>query len=56
VDEPSDRDQLLDQKEGAKLTVLVSRVSESDGDFHVKGVVLVDNLGDDADDWEESEE
>jgi hypothetical protein len=53
---PSDRDQLLDQKEGAKLTVLVSRVSESDGDFHVKGVVLVDNLGDDADDWEESEE
>lgn len=54
--EPSDRDQLMDQKEGARLTVLVSRVSESDGDFHVKRVVLVDSLGDEDEDWEESEE
>jgi hypothetical protein len=54
--EPSDRDLLLDQKQGAKLTVLVSRVSESDGDFQVKGVMLVDSLGDEADDWGESEE
>jgi hypothetical protein len=56
--EPSDRDQLMDQEEGAKLTVLVSRVSESDGDFHVKRVVRVDSLGeeDEDEDWEESEE
>jgi hypothetical protein len=52
---PSDRGQLLSQKEGAKLTVLVSRVSERDGDFHVKGVMLADSLGDDVDDWEELE-
>jgi len=37
--EPSDRDQLLNQKLGAKLTMLVSRVSESDGDFHVKSLM-----------------
>jgi hypothetical protein len=52
---PSERDQLLGQKEGAKLTVLVSRVSESDGDFHVKAVMHADSLGDEADDWEELE-
>ncbi|MDA9420635.1 hypothetical protein [Bradyrhizobium sp. CCBAU 53380] len=53
---PGDRDQLLGQKEGAKLTVLVSRVSKSDGDFHVKGVMLAHSLGDDVDDWEDLEE
>jgi len=53
---PADRDQLLSQKEGAKLTVLVSRVSKSDGDLHVKGVMLAHSLGDDVDDWEDLEE
>lgn len=51
--ERSVRDQLLNQKVGVKLTVLVSRTSESDGDFQVKGVTMADCLGEDADDWEE---
>ena len=51
--EHSDRDQLLSQKIGVKLTVLVSRVSENDGDFQVKRVMAVDGLGDEDDEWEE---
>jgi hypothetical protein len=50
---PSDRDELLNQKVGVALTVLVSRVSENEGDFQVKRVMVVDGLGEDADDWEE---
>jgi hypothetical protein len=49
----SDRKQLLKQKIGVKLTVLVSRVSESDGDFQVRRVMVVDDLGEQADEWEE---
>jgi hypothetical protein len=33
--------------------VLVSRVSESDGDFQVRRVMVVDDLGEEADEWEE---
>lgn len=52
--ERSDREHLMNQKIGVKLTVLVSRVSESDGDFNVKRVMVVDGLGEEeADDWEE---
>jgi hypothetical protein len=51
--ERSDRDQLLNQEVGTKLTMLVSRVSESDGDFQVKRVMVVDGLGEEADEWEE---
>lgn len=51
--ERSDREQLLNQKIGVKLTVLVSRASEGDGDFHVRRVMVVDGLGDEADEWEE---
>jgi hypothetical protein len=49
----SDRDQLLNQKVGAKLTVLVSRVSENEGNFQVKRVMVVDGLSEEADDWED---
>jgi hypothetical protein len=49
----SDHDQLLNQKVGVQLTVLVSRVSEIDGNFQVKRVMVVDGLGEEADDWEE---
>jgi hypothetical protein len=49
----SDRDQLLDQKFGSMLTVLVRRVSENDGNFQVKRVIGVDRLGEEADDWQE---
>jgi hypothetical protein len=48
----SDRDQLLDQKIGAMLTVLVSRVSKDDGDFQVKRVMSVNHLSEAAD-WED---
>jgi hypothetical protein len=49
----SERVQLLDQKPGAMLTVLVSRVSEDDGDLKVRRVIVVNNLAD-ADDWRET--
>jgi len=49
----SERDQLLNQKVGAKLTMLVSRVSENEGNFQVKRVMVVDGLGEEADDWQD---
>ncbi len=48
----SEREQLLDQKMGAMLTVLVSRVSEDEGDFKVRRVMVADSLGE-ASDWED---
>jgi hypothetical protein len=53
---PSDRDELLNQKVGVALTVLVSRVSENEGAFQVKRVMVVDGLGEEADEWEEEQE
>jgi hypothetical protein len=53
---PSDRDELLNQKVGVLLTVLVSRVSEIEGNFQVKRVMVVDGLGEEADEWEEEQE
>jgi len=47
----SERDRLLKHEVGAKLTILVSRVSESDGDFQVKGIMGVSSLGEGPDDW-----
>ncbi|WP_315795686.1 hypothetical protein [Bradyrhizobium sp. SZCCHNRI3043] len=48
----SERDQLLDQKLGTKLTMLVSRVSKDDGDLQVRRVMAANSLGD-ASDWDD---
>jgi hypothetical protein len=48
----SEREQLLDQKLGAMLTVLVSRVSEDEGAFKVKRVMVADSLGEPSD-WDD---
>jgi hypothetical protein len=45
----SDKDQLLESRFGAMLTVVVSRVSEDDGDIQVHRVVSGDQLDDFAD-------
>jgi hypothetical protein len=47
----SEREQLFDQKLGAMLTVLVSRVSEDEGAFKLKHVMVADSLGESSDDW-----
>jgi len=48
----SEREQLLDQKLGVMLTMLVSRVSEDQGAFKVKRVIVADSLGESSD-WED---
>jgi hypothetical protein len=53
---PSERDELLNQKVGVQLTVLVSRVSEIEGNFQVKRFMVVDRLGEEDDEWEEEQE
>ena len=53
---PSDRDELLNQKVGVELTVLVSRVSEIEGNFQVKRFMVVDRLGEEDDEWPEAGE
>jgi hypothetical protein len=50
----SDRDQLLEPKCGTVLTVLVSRVSEDDGDIQVQRVVSGNRLSD-GNDWEDED-
>ena len=53
---PSDRDELLSQKVGMELSVLVLRVSETEGNFQVKRVVVVDRLGEEDDEWKEEDQ
>lgn len=53
---PSDRDELLNQKVGVALTVLISRVSEIEGNIQVKRVMVVDGLGEEADEWKDEDQ
>jgi hypothetical protein len=48
----SDRDQLLEPKCGAMLTVLVSRVREDEGDIQIRRIVSGNRL-DGGSDWED---